>query len=401
MVFCIGDQTFFPRAFAATPANGTPFAAPLDVTCAAARAARRPPPPRPPPPVFSPGGAAEKFFTRALRRAQGKKTGPEAGKYRAVAVSGAKPEDPLQKVEYPQKLFICTMSGKQNQLLVGSSPQRGAVALACIIHTYRCWTPQPCQPPGIASPPGIANPALARVSGSQRRKRISAHKAARRQMLRGPGLTGSSGHKRRIAKSAPARVSGAEWRKRISAHKAAVRQMHCAPGPAGAQQDECSNLPTNPNAAATMAASGPTSPTYRTARNPNAAAMMAASGRTSPTYRSGTMQALGAGNPQMTARVVPSRRSDHGFPATPFHAVVTASQVWPTLQKDTHTQRTTVRCHKKKAPGDRQRGRKKTLRPKLENRGVKAQGRPRQCPGRPLGPRGRGSAAAGRPARVW
>eukprot|EP00661_Eupelagonemidae_sp_cell13_P025028 gene25028-biopygen8981 len=46
MVFCIGDQTFFPRAFAATPANGTPFAAPLDVTCAAARAARRPPPPR-------------------------------------------------------------------------------------------------------------------------------------------------------------------------------------------------------------------------------------------------------------------------------------------------------------------------------------------------------------------
>eukprot|EP00661_Eupelagonemidae_sp_cell13_P014224 gene14224-biopygen6565 len=30
-----------------------------------------------------------------------------------------------------------------------------------------------------------------------------------------------------------ARVSGSQWRERISAHKAALRQMHCAPGLAG------------------------------------------------------------------------------------------------------------------------------------------------------------------------
>eukprot|EP00661_Eupelagonemidae_sp_cell13_P021901 gene21901-biopygen23667 len=38
----------------------------------------------------------------------------------------------------------------------------------------------------------------------------------------------------RIAKSALAPVPGAEWRERMSAHKAAIRQMHCALGPAGA-----------------------------------------------------------------------------------------------------------------------------------------------------------------------
>eukprot|EP00661_Eupelagonemidae_sp_cell13_P016983 gene16983-biopygen17301 len=104
-----------------------------------------------------------------------------------------------------------------------------------------CWTPQD-PPPRATAGPRIAKSAPARVSGAEWRERISVHKAAIRQMHCAPGPAGAVRTqkvviwppKNRIAKSAPARVSGAEWRKRISAHKAAVRQMHCAPGPAGA-----------------------------------------------------------------------------------------------------------------------------------------------------------------------
>eukprot|EP00661_Eupelagonemidae_sp_cell13_P015969 gene15969-biopygen20233 len=124
---------------------------------------------------------------------------------------------------------------------------------------------RPLQGPQLRQAPGITDSALARVGGSEWRKRIPAYTAGPRQVHRAPGLAGADRtqkvgsrrpktrqvHRapglaaadrtqkvgirrpknrywgplalRRIAKS-PARVSGAEWRKRISAHKSAISQ---------------------------------------------------------------------------------------------------------------------------------------------------------------------------------